>query len=582
MSPLPCTRTHTRNMEDDKSKVGEQVAQDAVAQNAPQPANKRSASVEPDAKEQDVSTGAAEPSNKRARIDHRGRGNKAEGDEGDDDDEKRLPKRKVAVLFGYCGVGYSGLQVNPGVKTIEGDIFDVMCQAGCISKENAVNPNKVALQRAARTDRGVHAAGNLINLKLILNPPASPSGDEEELVKYLNSKLPPLIRIWSINRVQSAFNARMSCDSRRYQYLLPTYVFLPPKPGTSMWKLYKKWEDALGEESGDDEARERLKQVLAHPFWAGEEAVTDEQSTSAAATTGEQSTADDEPAVESSTATPSRFKQDTKRKRAWRMSTDPQGPALLTRIRNLFDSFTGVHNFHNYTVAKPFRDPSAKRVMKKLEISDPFIVNDTEYLSVTLHGQSFMLHQIRKMIGLLVLVARSPAPEKIMKETFGPLKIHVPKAPALGLLLNSPHFDMYNSKVISQNNQMRNKLQQGKISQDEHDSSIRPEISFEPFKEVMEEFRMKNIYQFQYETEEKEDEFAKWLNYLDAIVGPDFEFLNIKGVIPREAINAGPDRMKKGKGGGQPKKKEQSKADDAYQVSDDEDGVTGKAADLEG
>ena len=36
----------------------------------------------------------------------------------------RLAKRKVAIFFGYCGSDYSGLQVNPGVKTIEGDIFD--------------------------------------------------------------------------------------------------------------------------------------------------------------------------------------------------------------------------------------------------------------------------------------------------------------------------------------------------------------------------------------------------------------------------------------------------------------------------
>lgn len=525
----------------------------------------------------------AEPANKKARIDHRGNdagpstSTSTNATADDEDAEKRLPKRKVAVLFGYCGVGYSGLQVNPGVKTIEGDIFDVMCEAGCISKENAVNPNKVALQRAARTDRGVHAAGNLINLKLILNPPACPSGDEDELVKYLNSKLPPLIRIWAIKRVQSAFNARMSCDSRRYQYLLPTYVFLPPKPGTAMWNLYKRWHDELPE-GGDDEskkdARERLQRVLEHPFWAGVEAADAKEQ--------------EDESASSSSETP--FKRDTKKKRAWRMASDPDGPALLARVRKLFDAFTGVHNFHNYTVAKPFRDPSAKRVMKKLEISDPFIVNDTEYLSVTLHGQSFMLHQIRKMIGLLVLVARSPAPEKIMQESFGPTKIHVPKAPALGLLLNSPHFDMYNSKVVQQNNQMRNKLKANKVDQEEHDASVRPEISFEPYKNVMEEFRMKNIYQFQYETEEQDDEFAKWLNYLDSIVGPDFTFLNTNGVIPREAINAGPDKIKKGGkgGGGQPKKEQQQTGGaataEAYQESDDEEEVSkgGKGADLEG
>ena len=33
----------------------------------------------------------------------------------------RKPKRKVAVMLGYCGTGYNGMQVqnDPNVKTIE-------------------------------------------------------------------------------------------------------------------------------------------------------------------------------------------------------------------------------------------------------------------------------------------------------------------------------------------------------------------------------------------------------------------------------------------------------------------------------
>lgn len=57
--------------------------------------------------------------------------------------DKRLPKRKVAVLLGYYGKGYKGSQVNPGVRTIEGDVFDAFVKAGCISEENSAHPNKV-------------------------------------------------------------------------------------------------------------------------------------------------------------------------------------------------------------------------------------------------------------------------------------------------------------------------------------------------------------------------------------------------------------------------------------------------------
>ena len=144
----------------------------------------------------------------------------------------------MAIIIGYCRSDYTGLQVNPGVKTIEGDIFDAFCRAGAVSAENAVNPNKVGLQRAARTDRGVHAAGNLLTLKLILEPPSLPAG--QTLAEHVNTLLPPQIRIWGLRRVQNAFNARTSCDSRLYEYLLPTYVFLPPKPFSSMWRMQRR------------------------------------------------------------------------------------------------------------------------------------------------------------------------------------------------------------------------------------------------------------------------------------------------------------------------------------------------------
>lgn len=603
-------------------------------------------------------SGAGPSVQKKPRMDKRGRnGDRRERSPSaeDGDKEARLPKRACAVLFGYCGVGYSGLQINPGVKTIEGDIFDVMCNAGCVSKDNAVNPSKVGLQRAARTDRGVHAAGNLLNLKLILNPPASPSGDVPTLIKVLNDQLPPLIRIWSINRVQSSFNARSSCDSRYYQYLLPTYVFLPPKPGTSMWARYNSWL----EQEQDEKIKGRLEELTDHPFWralaaedAAEAAKAEEEEQKIADGSGgdAQPGPDDQKAEGKSSGNQSQFKRDTVRKRQWRLSTDTSSYAqsVLPRIRSLWSRYLGTNNFHNFTVGKAWREPSSKRVMKRMEISDPFIVGKTEYVSMTLHGQSFMLHQIRKMVGFLVLAARSPVPESIVSEAFKPSKIHVPKAPALGLLLNSPVFEAYNKKVRQQNDQIE-KIRDKKISaaklkatkaaeaaaaiaegdegkseadaaakeaaeaasttpvSAEEDASLqlREEITFAPFQQEMEAFRMKHIYQTQYETEEREDEFAKWLNYLDAIVGPDFDYLSPKGTVPPESIIGGTSAGKSG----QPAAKKDEGAGNAgsgaaaesvsgpaasglshedvkaeeYHDSDDEDDIVGKKAEeLEG
>ena len=45
------------------------------------------------------------------------------------DAEERRPKRKVAVLVGYAGTGYHGLQINHNLKTIEGDLFGAFVAA---------------------------------------------------------------------------------------------------------------------------------------------------------------------------------------------------------------------------------------------------------------------------------------------------------------------------------------------------------------------------------------------------------------------------------------------------------------------
>ncbi|SPO29809.1 related to PUS1 - pseudouridine synthase 1 [Ustilago trichophora] len=445
----------------------------------------------------------------------------------------RLPKRKVAVKFGYCGIGYSGLQINPGVKTIEGDIFDAFCTAGAVSSDNAVNPNKVGLQRAARTDRGVHAAGNLLSLKLILEPAGLKQG--ETLVDKVNSLLPEFIRIWGITRVQNGFNARQSCDSRMYEYLLPTYVFIPPKPGSSMYEMLTRMRDQevsklreANPSASEQELKVGLDQVLNHPFWTSHGTTHD-------------------------------FSTDIAAKKAYRLS-----PATLTRIRSIFARYLGSHNYHNFTVGKEFRDRSCQRFMKALTISEPKIIKDVEWVSIKFHGQSFMLHQIRKMIGLLVLVGRTGAGEGLVEECFGPARVHIPKAPGLGLLLERPIFDAYNSRIRNNNDKISKLIrkkapssnlvinntdvessetkedkfndqnQAGKSSslQDE----LREFITYEPHTDLMEKFKQEWIYDRIIATEEETNEFGKWLNYLDVFQGPDFEFLNPKGVIPPNAI----------------------------------------------
>jgi tRNA pseudouridine38-40 synthase len=134
----------------------------------------------------------------------------------------RLPKRQSAILLGFCGTGCAGMQMSVSeyrvgkstpiltmlysqrdARTIEGVLFGALVRVGAVSSDNADDSTKVSLGRAARTDAGVHAAGNLVSLKLINQIPGV-----SDVVAAINNILPPEIRIWGIVRVQNSFHAR--------------------------------------------------------------------------------------------------------------------------------------------------------------------------------------------------------------------------------------------------------------------------------------------------------------------------------------------------------------------------------------
>ncbi|CAI0655280.1 unnamed protein product, partial [Colletotrichum noveboracense] len=168
--------------------------------------------------------------------------------------EARRPKRKVAVMVGYSGTGYKGMQINNEEKTIEGDLFKAFVAAGAISKANADDHKKSSLVRCARTDKGVHAAGNVISLKLII--------EDEDVVEKINAALPEQIRVWGIQRTNNSFSCYQTCDSRWYEYLMPTYCLLPPHPDSFLWK---QLVEKAKEHGHYDEFQAKLADVI--KYW---------------------------------------------------------------------------------------------------------------------------------------------------------------------------------------------------------------------------------------------------------------------------------------------------------------------------
>ncbi|KAM0108490.1 tRNA pseudouridine synthase 1 [Aspergillus fumigatus] len=459
----------------------------------------------------------------------------------DIENEQRRPKKKVAVLIGYAGTGYHGMQLSDKEKTIEGDLFTAFVAAGAISKANAADPKKSSLVRCARTDKGVHAAGNVVSLKLIIEDP--------DLIKKINEKLCPQIRVWDIQVTNKGFSCYQMCDSRVYEYLIPSYCFLPPHPSTYLGRKIVE----LAEKEGDLEAyrarqeevatywedvdNERIKPILdTFPedlrklvekalYFDEERAPEDEdatqkkepQQTSSKANPADSEQTAQEQTTEASTEDEARRQRIyeavkkvksayTEAKRAYRIPV-----ARLDRLQATLDKYVGTNNFYNYTIQKTYTDPSAKRFIKSFKVDrNPIIINGTEWLSLKVHGQSFMMHQIRKMVAMATMLVRAGCDPQRIVDSYGPTKIAIPKAPGLGLLLERPIFDGYNKRATT--------------------TLGKEPIDFSKYQKEIDEFKQREIYDRIFREEEQANAFSVFFNHIDHFSQETFLYITSGGM----------------------------------------------------
>lgn len=110
-------------------------------------------------------------------------------------------------------------------------------------------------------------------------------------------------------------------------------------------------------------------------------------------------------------------------------------------------SLEGTHNFHNFTVQTQER--GTNRYIKEITIKE-VLLGGVLWNRIVLHGQSFMIHQIRKMVGFAVLSAQRALSEEDLKryvsEVFSKEKRNIPKVPGSLLLLSHSYFTNYNER----------------------------------------------------------------------------------------------------------------------------------------
>jgi tRNA pseudouridine38-40 synthase len=335
-------------------------------------------------------------------------------------------KRKAALYIGYDGAAYSGFQRNEGVVAVSDVLENALHAAGAISDDNRGALSKISWVVAARTDKGVSAAGNVVSLKAAFPRSAhAESGNQCEVgsiqlpkshncvdldlaafAARVNAALPPDVRVFGAAKPTASFSAKDACGGRKYEYLLPKSALVA---GT------------------------------------------------------------------------------------------------LEEYATILAQYVGSHTFHNFTVGKEHQLPPPPQARRNIThctctLNSIFLEHDgvrQEYIRVFVQGDSFQLHQIRKMIALSVMVQRRMVPsDSIRRALDRDVLVNIAPAPAVGLYLDSVSYDAYNKR---------------------HADALDEPIGLsEGITAAREKFKLEHIYPSIVRRAAVEDSMAIWFNTVEA------------------------------------------------------------------
>jgi tRNA pseudouridine38-40 synthase len=121
--------------------------------------------------------------------------------------------RNIALLVAYDGRDFAGSQLQQDVRSVQGALEQAWLSF-------AQERRRMTL--AGRTDAGVHAAGQVVNVQ------TATRHDTATVVRGLNAYLPEDVAVLRAAEVDLDFHARFSAVRREYRYLIDAHpVALP-------------------------------------------------------------------------------------------------------------------------------------------------------------------------------------------------------------------------------------------------------------------------------------------------------------------------------------------------------------------
>lgn len=165
---------------------------------------------------------------------------------------------------------------------------------------------------------------------------------------------------------------------------------------------------------------------------------------------------------------------------------------LLQPVQDILQVMKGAHKFHNFCPRKSSGDKSAIRYMLDLQAKEIVIEGQT-WISVVIHGQSFMLNQIRCMMTFLIMCMRHHLDDyaALFQLLVSDEHYHIPTAPGFSLILHECKFDHYN----------------------QNKGTVHGPIKVDHIKDKMDTFLHQVLYPriVSHQQEEVEDNFSSWV-----------------------------------------------------------------------
>jgi len=133
--------------------------------------------------------------------------------------------RKIILTVQYDGSRYHGWQIQPGEKTIQGELIKAL---------SSLVGEKTHVHGASRTDAGVSALGQVVLFEIDSPIPT------ENFADAINDRLGPEIVVTAAEEARASFDLFGSVKNKLYRYTIYTGRYRPVLRINQCWHIPKK------------------------------------------------------------------------------------------------------------------------------------------------------------------------------------------------------------------------------------------------------------------------------------------------------------------------------------------------------